>query len=63
MAGPLAVPQSLSQVGVPVEAMQPAGAAENPQNPEKIALSEELFSDSLAGSKHATAPLERSGDS
>ena len=45
VAGPLAAPKSLSQVGVPVEATGAAVPAENPQNPEKIALGEELFFD------------------
>ena len=45
VAGPLAAPKSLSQVGVPVEATRAAVPADNPQNPEKIALGEELFFD------------------
>src|SRR5215469_7979952 len=45
VAGPLAAPKSLSRVGVPVEATRAAVPADNPQNPEKIALGEELFFD------------------
>jgi cytochrome c peroxidase len=45
VAGPLAAPKSLRQVGVPVEATRAAVPADNPQNPQKIALGEELFFD------------------
>jgi cytochrome c peroxidase len=44
-AGPLAAPKSLSQVGVPVEATRASVPADNPQNPEHIALGQELLFD------------------
>lgn len=43
--GPLALPKSLKQTGVPVEATRAAAPADNPQMPEKIALGEKLFFD------------------
>jgi cytochrome c peroxidase len=45
VAGPLADPKSLNQVGLPVEATRMAPPVENPQTPEKIALGEKLFFD------------------
>jgi cytochrome c peroxidase len=45
VAGPLAEPKSLKQVGLPVEATLAAAPADNPQTPEKIALGEKLFFD------------------
>src|SRR6266849_9295198 len=44
-AGPLAMPRSLSQVGVPVAATRGAIPADNPQTPEKIELGMKLFFD------------------
>jgi len=44
-ADPLARPQSLQQVGVPVEATRAAIPADNPQTPEKISLGQKLFFD------------------
>jgi hypothetical protein len=43
VAGPLADPKSLNQVGLPVEATRMAPPVENPQTPEKIALGEKFF--------------------
>jgi cytochrome c peroxidase len=45
VAGPLAEPKSLKQVGVPVEATRAAAPADNPQTPEKVALGQKLFFD------------------
>jgi cytochrome c peroxidase len=45
VAGPLADPKSLNQVGLPVEATRMAPPVENPQTLEKIALGEKLFFD------------------
>jgi cytochrome c peroxidase len=45
VAGPLADPKSLNQVGLPVEATRMAPPVENLQTPEKIALGEKLFFD------------------
>jgi cytochrome c peroxidase len=45
IAGPLAEPKSLKQVGVPVEATRAAVPTDNPQTPEKIALGQKLFFD------------------
>ncbi len=44
-AGRLAMPRSLSQVGVPVAATRAAIPADNPQTPEKIELGMKLFFD------------------
>ena len=44
-AGRLAMPRSLSQVGVPVAATRGAIPADNPQTPEKIELGMKLFFD------------------
>src|SRR5246127_4754565 len=43
--GPLALPKSLRQTGVPVEVTRAAAPADNPQTPEKVALGEKLFFD------------------
>jgi cytochrome c peroxidase len=45
VAGPLAEPKSIKQVGVPVEATRAAVPTDNPQTPEKIALGQKLFFD------------------
>jgi cytochrome c peroxidase len=45
VAGPLAEPKSLKQVGVPVEATRAAAPADNPQTPEKVVLGQKLFFD------------------
>jgi cytochrome c peroxidase len=45
LAGPLAQPRSLNQVGLPRAATLAAIPADNPQTPEKIALGEKLFFD------------------
>ena len=44
-AGPLGMPKSLQQVGVPIGATRGAIPADNPQTPEKIELGERLFFD------------------
>jgi cytochrome c peroxidase len=43
--GPLAMPRSLEQVGVPVQQALAEIPSDNPQTPEKIALGEKLFFD------------------
>jgi cytochrome c peroxidase len=43
--GPLSRPQSIEQVGVPLDATSAAVPSDNPQTPEKIALGEKLFFD------------------
>jgi cytochrome c peroxidase len=43
--GPLALPKSLDQVGLPLEAVRAAVPVDNPQTPEKVALGEKLFFD------------------
>jgi cytochrome c peroxidase len=45
VAGPLAQPKSMQQVGVPVGATRALIPADNPQTPEKIALGMQLFFD------------------
>lgn len=45
VAGPLAAPKSLEQVGVPLEATRAAIPVGNPQTPDKVALGEKLFFD------------------
>jgi cytochrome c peroxidase len=42
---PLAQPESLQQVGAPVEMTRAAIPADNPQTPEKISLGQKLFFD------------------
>jgi len=44
-AGPLALPKSLQQVGLPVARTRAAIPPDNPQTPEKIALGQRLFFD------------------
>ncbi len=44
VAGPLAGPRSLKQVGLPIQQTLAEIPADNPQTPEKIALGEKLFS-------------------
>jgi cytochrome c peroxidase len=44
-AGPLAMPRSLDQVGLPLDALRTAIPADNPQTPEKIQLGKLLFFD------------------
>lgn len=44
-AGPLAMPRSLKQVGLPIAATRAAIPADNPQTPEKIELGKKLFFD------------------
>jgi cytochrome c peroxidase len=43
--GPLAMPKSLSQLGLPDAATRAATPADNPQTPQKVALGEKLFFD------------------
>jgi cytochrome c peroxidase len=43
VAGPLAGPRSLKQVGLPIQQTLAEIPADNPQTPEKIALGEKLF--------------------
>jgi cytochrome c peroxidase len=43
IAGPLARPRSLQQVGLPVELTRAVTPPDNPQTPEKIALGQKLF--------------------
>lgn len=43
--GPMALPKSLDQVGLPLDAVRAAVPADNPQTPEKVALGEKLFFD------------------
>lgn len=45
VAGPLAGPKSIDQLGTPVEATRAAAPAGNPQTSEKIALGKQLFFD------------------
>src|SRR2546427_689180 len=45
VAGPLARPKSLQQVGAPADATPAAIPPDNPQTPEKIALGQRLFFD------------------
>jgi cytochrome c peroxidase len=43
--GPMALPKSLDQVGLPLDAVRAAVPADNPQTPEKVSLGEKLFFD------------------
>jgi cytochrome c peroxidase len=43
--GPMALPKSLDQVGLPLAAVRAAVPVDNPQTPEKAALGEKLFFD------------------
>jgi cytochrome c peroxidase len=43
--GPMALPKSLDQLGLPLDAMRAAVPVEDPQTPAKVALGEKLFFD------------------